>query len=65
MAEKEYLENLVVLQFAPNNCYPQVIEARTALDKYPPLKIDIDKKTWNYGRNAANKKVGSSNSKNL
>lgn len=52
--KEKYLDNLIVLQFAPNNAYPQVIRAETALDKYSSLKIDVDKKTWSYGEGNGN-----------
>lgn len=52
--KKKYLDNLIVLEFAQNNCHPQVITAETALNKYSSLKIDVDKKTWSYGEGNGN-----------
>lgn len=52
--KEKYFDNLVVLEFAQNNCYPKVITAETALNKYSSLKIDVDKKTWSYGEGDGN-----------
>lgn len=43
------MDDLVVLGFAPNNCYPKVIIAEEALSKYGgSLEIDLQNKTWVY-----------------
>ncbi len=58
MAKKKYLDNLIVLKFAPNTCYQQVITARKAFEEYPKdFSIDLENKTWNW-RNGRNMQIG-------
>lgn len=40
------LENLVVLQYSPNNCYVQVVDVKDVKEKN--FSIDIPKETWSY-----------------
>ena len=40
------LEDLVVLKFAPNNCFVEVVDVSQIKEK--DFKIDLEKKTWLY-----------------
>jgi hypothetical protein len=42
------LEDLAVLQYAPNNCYIQVIDVQEAISKNENFKVDADNGIWNY-----------------
>ena len=58
-SQPEYkLENLVVLQYSPNNCYVQVRSLEESQTEHgDELKIDLSKGTWSY-REWADKKIG-------
>jgi hypothetical protein len=45
---KIQLENLVVLQFAQNNCYVQVIDINKAIGKEEGFSLNINKGQWSY-----------------
>ncbi len=53
-------ERLVVLKYADNNCYVQVVSVEEAIKKYNKryFGIDLEKLTWKYGR--SEHKIGSS-----
>jgi len=53
------LEKLVVLKYADNECYVQVVSVKEAMEKYGEkyFGIDLAKRTWRYGQSQF--KIGS------
>jgi hypothetical protein len=43
------LRDLILLQYAPNVCYVQVVSIKNAKKNNPTLQIDLEKKVWSWG----------------
>lgn len=44
------IKDLVVLMYARNECYTNVVDAKEALSEYPGLSVDLKKGKWSYVR---------------
>ena len=51
------LENLVVLQYASNNCYVRVVDLTQASIGSSSVSVDLQKSVWNY-REWKDKRIG-------